>query len=251
MVGPRGPSVDSLDASSYQYGTSTVTGDGHVIVRIDYTPPLAITSAASDSVASSTGSFTFSVTANGEPAPSFSLSGQPSWVSIDPPAACCRGRSRPDRRPVPVHHHRNQRRRADGHAGVHVVGDRADAGRGRQGQADDPVGLSRTLTLTALGGIAPYTWSLASGTLPTGLALHGNGTLTGTPTATGRFIDTFLLTDSAIPTHETATVTVAIRVVARTVTITTLSPLPPATVGHALHDDRLRASGRWRPSTGA
>lgn len=105
-----------------------------------------------------------------------------------------------------------------------------------------PTGLPRTLTLTALGGIAPYTWSLASGTLPTGLALHGNGTITGTPRATGRFIDTFQVTDSAIPTHETAAVTIAITVIARTVTITTLSPLPPATVGTPY---TTIASGQW------
>jgi len=41
-------------------------------------------------------------------------------------------------------------------------------------------------TLTAGGGIPPYTWSLASGQLPAGLALApGTGAISGTPTAAG------------------------------------------------------------------
>ena len=45
------------------------------------------------------------------------------------------------------------------------------------------VGMTYSATLAANGGISPYSWSLASGTLPAGLALASNGTLTGTPTA--------------------------------------------------------------------
>ncbi len=45
-----------------------------------------------------------------------------------------------------------------------------------------------TTTLAASGGVTPYTWSLASGVLPTGLALaSGTGVISGTPTATGTF----------------------------------------------------------------
>src|SRR5947199_73639 len=42
-------------------------------------------------------------------------------------------------------------------------------------------------TLTATGGTAPYTFMVTTGTLPPGLNLASNGTLTGTPTATGAF----------------------------------------------------------------
>ena len=42
-------------------------------------------------------------------------------------------------------------------------------------------------TLAATGGVSPYTWSIASGALPTGLSLASTGQLTGTPTATGAF----------------------------------------------------------------
>ncbi len=42
---------------------------------------------------------------------------------------------------------------------------------------------SYTATLTAGGGTGPYTWSITSGTLPAGLTLATNGSITGAPTA--------------------------------------------------------------------
>ena len=44
-----------------------------------------------------------------------------------------------------------------------------------------------TATVTAYGGVQPYTWSISSGTLPPGLALAPNGTISGTPTTPGNF----------------------------------------------------------------
>jgi hypothetical protein len=45
-----------------------------------------------------------------------------------------------------------------------------------------------TATLAASGALTPYTWSLASGALPTGLSLtSGTGVISGTSTATGTF----------------------------------------------------------------
>ncbi len=42
--------------------------------------------------------------------------------------------------------------------------------------------------MTVGGGTAPYTFSLASGTLPAGLTLNtSTGAITGTPSATGTF----------------------------------------------------------------
>jgi formylglycine-generating enzyme required for sulfatase activity len=49
---------------------------------------------------------------------------------------------------------------------------------------DGTVGTPYTQTLAATG-TAPFTWSLDSGTLPTGLTLGATGTITGTPTAAG------------------------------------------------------------------
>jgi parallel beta-helix repeat protein len=48
------------------------------------------------------------------------------------------------------------------------------------------VGMAYNFALAAQGGIAPYAWSIASGTLPAGLALNSStGDITGTPTQGG------------------------------------------------------------------
>lgn len=43
------------------------------------------------------------------------------------------------------------------------------------------VGTGYNQSLAASGGVAPYTWALVSGTLPTGLALSSGGVISGTP----------------------------------------------------------------------
>jgi len=58
-----------------------------------------------------------------------------------------------------------------------------------------------SVTLSATGGSAPYSWSLSTGTLPAGLTLNASaGTITGTPTARGTFNVTLKVTDSASAT---------------------------------------------------
>jgi hypothetical protein len=54
----------------------------------------------------------------------------------------------------------------------------------------------RGFTFTASGGSPPYSWK-ASGTLPPGLVLGSNGTLSGTPTQAGSFAFSVTATDSA------------------------------------------------------
>ncbi len=46
-------------------------------------------------------------------------------------------------------------------------------------------GTPYSQTVTAVGGNAPYTFSLLSGSLPAGLSLAANGDITGTPTVSG------------------------------------------------------------------
>jgi uncharacterized protein (TIGR03437 family) len=63
--------------------------------------------------------------------------------------------------------------------------------------------------LTAIGGHVPYTWSLASGSLPNGLSLSAAGVISGTPTATGTFTFKVQVTDA---TSVTASATLSIAV---------------------------------------
>ena len=58
-------------------------------------------------------------------------------------------------------------------------------------------GAGYSATLAATGGAQPYTWALASGTLPDGITLSAAGTLAGTPASAGTFAFTARVTDSA------------------------------------------------------
>lgn len=57
-------------------------------------------------------------------------------------------------------------------------------------------------TLTSAGGLAPYTYTLQSGTLPLGLSLSSAGVISGTPTQRGGYGFTVRSTDSTSPTAQ-------------------------------------------------
>jgi hypothetical protein len=58
------------------------------------------------------------------------------------------------------------------------------------------VGVPFSAKLTASGGNGTYTFTLAEGSLPTGLALAADGTVVGTPRAAGLYRATVRLADS-------------------------------------------------------
>jgi len=58
------------------------------------------------------------------------------------------------------------------------------------------VATAYSATITATGGVAPYTFSVTAGSLPAGLTLATSGALTGTPTAGGTFTLTVTAKDS-------------------------------------------------------
>jgi large repetitive protein len=68
---------------------------------------------------------------------------------------------------------------------------------------------SYSQTLLASGGVPPYTWSLASGSLGAGLNLSSNGVISGTPANPGTVVFAVRLTDSA---QQSVTRTLAIKI---------------------------------------
>jgi len=105
------------------------------------------------------------------------------------------------------------------------------------------VGVSYDQTLTANGGTSPYTWSIASGSLPAGLSFSSSGTLNGTPTAAGSFNFTIRVIDSSIAQQ---TVQKAFTLTVVSLSITTTSPLPSGVVGTG-YSKGLQASGGTPP----
>ena len=97
---------------------------------------------------------------------------------------------------------------------------------------DGVVNVPYTLNLTATGGTGNQTWTLSSGSLPTGLSLSASGAITGTPTQvnlTGNAM-TLQVQDSGSPA-QVANVTFTIHV-APALTITTApGALPDAIIG--------------------
>lgn len=77
-------------------------------------------------------------------------------------------------------------------------------------------GVAYNQTVSASGGIAPYSFTVSSGTLPAGLALNAtSGAITGTPTGSGVANFAITVTDSTSGTRATATITYALDIVAR------------------------------------
>jgi uncharacterized protein YjbI with pentapeptide repeats len=76
------------------------------------------------------------------------------------------------------------------------------------------LGVPYSANLTASGGKPPYTWTLASGSLPPALQLGPTGTISGTPDAVGTFTAEVQVTDSSIP-PQSATQVLSLSVSAR------------------------------------
>jgi uncharacterized protein YjbI with pentapeptide repeats len=90
-------------------------------------------------------------------------------------------------------------------------------------------------TLQAIGGTAPYAWSVVLGSLPNGLGLDpSTGAIIGTPTLAGTYSFTVQVVDSALPTPHTATRSLGMQVAPPplpdlVVESLTHSPLTPTT----------------------
>jgi hypothetical protein len=112
-----------------------------------------------------------------------------------------------------------------------------------QGPGRSEVGVHFDAALTASGGTGTFTWALAGGTLPEGVTLAPNGSLSGTPRSDGRFAFTAKATDTE---NRSGTVDGTI-VVSPRLSITTRL-LRPAKSGR-LYRARIVATGGVIPKT--
>lgn len=107
--------------------------------------------------------------------------------------------------------------------------------------AGGTINVAYSVPLVASGGVPSYTWSLLSGTLPSGLSLDPTGNITGTPLAAGTSTFTLQVTDSTAGTPLTASATFSLTI-STTLAITTTS-LPSGTVGTAYSQVLAEANG--------
>jgi hypothetical protein len=113
------------------------------------------------------------------------------------------------------------------------------------------VGVAYAQNFFLSGGVAPYTWSVAAGQLPPGLALtttnapaDNNNQLPGTPTAAGTF--TMKVTDSA--GHQASNSASSSRHEHRRAgTASPAEVTPAAAPGSAGHSRAWRLPGRMMP----
>ncbi|QLI82673.1 putative Ig domain-containing protein [Chitinibacter fontanus] len=105
---------------------------------------------------------------------------------------------------------------------------------------------SQSVATPISGGTSPYTYALASGSLPAGISLASNGTLSGTPTAGGTFNFTVKATDSASANVTSGSLTLS--VAAPTIIYAPANPAG-ATVGAAYSQSMAGASGGTAPYT--
>jgi len=119
--------------------------------------------------------------------------------------------------------------------------------------ANEVVGKAFSTQLTLTGGVAPYTWSVAGGALPTGVTLSAAGVLSGSPAASGFYSFTAQVKDTE-PSPQVATKVLTFTVYnALAITTTTL---PGGSLHNVYATTTLQFTGgstpvTWSLSTGS
>ena len=91
------------------------------------------------------------------------------------------------------------------------------------------VGQNYNQTVTATGGMTPYTWSVSAGTLPDGLNINAStGAISGTPSAAGTFPFTVQVADAGAPQQsDTRALSITISVASLLITTNSLPNITP------------------------
>lgn len=101
------------------------------------------------------------------------------------------------------------------------------------------IGTSYNATVIATGGAGPLQFTLASGTLPTGLTLAASGAISGTPTALGSYTFTVQAADAFL---QSASQQLSITIQSVPITISTTS-LPQGAIGVSYNGAVLATGG--------
>ncbi|MGI4866854.1 MAG: putative Ig domain-containing protein [Janthinobacterium lividum] len=108
------------------------------------------------------------------------------------------------------------------------------------------VGAAYSQTLTASGGLAPYSYAITAGALPAGLTLSSGGVLSGVPTTGGSFSFTITARDAAAaPGPYSGAQAYTLTIAAPTVVVNPTT-LPAGTLASA-YSQTLTASGGTAP----
>ena len=111
--------------------------------------------------------------------------------------------------------------------------------------ASGTVGAAYSQTLTATDGTTPYSWSITSGSLPTGLSLNSTGQISGTPTTANIYnFRVRVMGSNGLSSEKDFSLTV--NPAATPPTIVTSTPMPSGTVGTA-YSLTLQATGGTTP----
>jgi Putative Ig domain len=107
-------------------------------------------------------------------------------------------------------------------------------------------GAEYSATLQESGGVAPFSWSVTSGNLPTGLSMDGSGNITGTPMAGGKANFTVQVTDSGgQPLTASASFSVTVNVIPLSIGTTSL----PDGIVDTTYNQLVQVSGGIPPYT--
>ena len=108
-------------------------------------------------------------------------------------------------------------------------------------------GITYSSTLAAAGGTQPYSWSIISGALPTGLSLNaGSGAISGTPSSAGQSSFTVKVTDSSSP-QKSATQALSISITASVTPLVIATGSLPAGNTGITYSSTLAAAGGTKP----